>query len=76
MLSPARMRFVEQSKCQQGNFLEEERQVREGIGEKLEKLYLRPFEPRFLDLVEQGLVAHAKQLRGLAAVPMHLLQRV
>ena len=76
MLSPARMRFVEQSKCQQGNFLEEEGRFANVTGEKMEKLFLRPFEPRFLDLVEQGLVADAKQLRGLAAVPVHLLQRV
>ena len=33
-------------------------------------------EAGFLDLVEQGLVAHAEQLRRLAAVPVDLPQRV
>ena len=30
----------------------------------------------FLDLVEQGLVAHAENLRRLAPVPVHLAKRL
>src|SRR5687768_3973446 len=37
---------------------------------------LRPFDPGLLDLVQQGLVADAEDLRGLATVPVDLAQRV
>src|SRR6266567_4461193 len=33
-------------------------------------------DPAFLDLVQQRLVTHAEDLCGLAAVPMHLPQRL
>ena len=34
------------------------------------------FDPCFLDLIEEGFVAHAEKLSGLAPVPSYLLQRV
>src|SRR5687768_3963296 len=33
-------------------------------------------DPALLDLVQQGLVAHAENLRGLAAIPVHLPERL
>src|SRR4051812_19470250 len=37
---------------------------------------LRPLDAGLFDLVEQGLVAHAENLRRLAPVPVNLAQRV
>src|SRR6476469_1037890 len=47
-----------------------------GKGQVVRDPLLRPADATLLDLIEQGLVAHTQTLSRLAAIPMHLPERM